>query len=279
MDPVLWILDESIIGRLTFSQRSLPDILRDHGYDFFLAKSDNQLDFEIPDLGHRPVVLYGSHRFVRSVNKTARFGPGALGVNERTQATQYLSHLNIDWFLNRDCEFMTWQMLKNRLPGFFYKYATDTLFIRPNSGFKTFAGQTIKWSTWDHDISSLDQLSSVVPDTLILVANTQELQGEFRFVIADGKVIAGSEYRWDGKLDIRRDWPQECWDLADQVAKHPWQVDIAYTCDVALTNSGPKIVELNGFSCAGLYACDLNLVVKGVSDAALKDWNESYSDA
>ena len=98
-------------------------------------------------------------------------------------------------------------------------------------------------------------------------------------MIADGKVIAGSEYRWDGKLDIRRDWPQECWDLADQVAKHPWQVDIAYTCDVALTNSGPKIVELNGFSCAGLYACDLNLVVKGVSDAALKDWNESYSDA
>lgn len=183
-----------------------------------------------------------------------------------------MSNLPLDWFMNRDGVFMTWAMFKQRRREFFYSWDSDRIFIRPNSGFKTFAGTPIKYGELDDEINSLDQLSSVMDETMIMVAPAQKIQGEFRFVIADGKVIAGSEYRWDGKLDIRRDWTPECEELAQRVASHPWQIDIAYTCDVALLEDSVKLVELNGFSCAGLYACDLDKVVQGVSEAAIREF-------
>lgn len=183
-----------------------------------------------------------------------------------------MSNLPIDWFMNRDGMFMTWAMFKQRRREFFYQWDTDKIFIRPDSGLKTFAGTPLKYGTLDFDIETLDKLSSVMDETLIMVAPSHNIRGEFRFVIADGKVVTGSEYRWDGKLDIRRDWTPECEDLARMVAEHPWQIDIAYTCDVALLEDSVKLVELNGFSCAGLYACDLDKVVRAVSDAAVKEF-------
>jgi hypothetical protein len=185
-----------------------------------------------------------------------------------------MSNLPLEWFLNSGAVFMTWAMFKHRAVDIFEHHNTNGLFIRPNSGFKTFAGQRVLRSELAEHINTLDQISSVMPDTMIMVNPCQDIKGEFRFVIADSKVVAGSEYRWDGKLDVRRDWPHECEELATQVAQHDWQVDTVYTCDVALLNDGKvKIVELNGFSCAGLYACDLDKVVEGVSAAALKEWN------
>lgn len=270
---VTWILDEFILEKLTYSGKGLPDVIREQGHGLFLSARADDGSFPGPEvLPDGPVVLYGSHEFVKRINPDGRYQPGHLGVNERTRSTQYMSNLPLDWFLNRDAKFITWAMFKHRAIEIFDEHQTDLLFIRPDSGYKTFAGQRVQRSLLDDDISTLEQISGVMSDTLIMVNPGIEIQGEFRFVVADKNVIAGSEYRWDGKLDVRRDWPQDCWDLAQQVAQHEWQVDISYTCDVALTSKGPRIVELNGFSCAGLYACDLGKVVDGVSRAAAREW-------
>lgn len=274
MTPITWYLDEPILERLVYHGRSLPDFIRNNGQRFELVRRTDSggFDYRSP-ADNEPVVLFGSHEFVKCLTPGGRFQPGALGVNERTQATQYMSNLPLDWFLNRDGIFMTWSMFKQyRGIAQIADHWPEGLFIRPNSGFKTFAGQRVTAADFDDHVSTLEQTSSVVDDTLILVSRLQPIQGEFRFVIADGEVVAGSEYRWDGKLDVRRDWPEACEDLARQVAEHEWQVDIAYTCDVCLVDDKPYIVELNGFSCAGLYACDLDKVVQGVSAAALKEY-------
>lgn len=274
MAQVTWILDEQILERLTYDRRGLPDTVRDCGYEVVLVGRDSNGSYsELVDRPYECSVLFGSHQFVQRVNPDGRFQPGHLGVNQKTRASQYMSNLPLDWFLNRDGVFMTWAMFKQRARELYYNHDTNLLFVRPDSGFKTFAGQRVMYGTLDHDISTLDQTSGVMDDTMVLVNPGIDIQGEFRFVIADHQVIAGSEYRWDGKLDVRRDWPEECWNLASRVAASDWQVDIAYTCDVALTEEGPKIVELNGFSCAGLYACDLTKVVLGVSKAALREFN------
>lgn len=275
MAPITWILDNQILERLTYGSQTLPDTIRARGHKIIGVERNSDGSYPIVDACHDEcAVLFGSHSFVKAVNADGRFQPGALGVNLRTRASSYMSNLPLDWFLNREGRFMTWAMFKHRAKELFYEHDTNMMFVRPDSGFKTFAGQRIKFGTIEDDISTLDQTSGVMADTLILINPGIEIQSEFRFVIADKQVIAGSEYRWDGKLDVRRDWPQECWDMAQSVAEHDWQVDIAYTCDVALTNLGPRIVELNGFSCAGLYACDLNKVVDGVSAAAFREWAE-----
>ena len=274
MTPVTWILDNQIIPRLTYSSKSLPDVIRGQGMQVIGIEREDSGRYLVPEIDTSSCfVLFGSHQFTKAINPNGRFQPGGLGVNERTRASAYMSNLPLDWFLNREGVFMTWAMFKHRAREMFFEHDTNMLFVRPDSGFKTFAGQRMKYGTIDHDISTLDQTSGVMDETMVLVNCGTEIKGEFRFVIADKQVIAGSEYRWDGVLDVRRDWPQECWDLAQKVAGGDWQVDIAYTCDVALTEEGPRIVELNGFSCAGLYACDLELVVEGVSRAALREWS------
>ena len=270
----VWILDSYILDRLTrYSRRCITDILSDQGYPYkIVERKPNGFYDPIDPISDSPVVLYGSHQFVKAINPDGRFQPGGLGVNDRTAVTAYMSNLPLDWFLNKTGMFLTWSMFKQQAVELFDAYASRTLFIRPNSGFKTFAGQVINLGTLDTDIETLDKLTGVMPETLIMINHTHEIEGEFRFVIADRKVITGSEYRWDGCLDIRIDYPESCFKLAELVAQQEWQVDIVYTCDIALTKNGPKIIELNGFSCAGLYACDLEKVVKGVSDAALKEW-------
>lgn len=272
---ITWIVDSSIAERIVY-HRSIVDEIRNQGMrcvDITFKLGDPPPEIDVQGC----TVLYGSHQFVKVINPAGRFQPGHLGVNDRTKATCYMSNLPYDWFLNRDARFITWAMFKEiGKHGFGIPLVGNGLFIRPDSGYKSFAGQVISEPTWDETIKTLDQLSSVMRETLIMVAPTQSIDGEFRFVIADGKVVAGSEYRWDGKLDIRRDWPPECEELAKQVAEHDWQVDIAYTCDVALTSNGPKVIELNGFSCAGMYACDIEKVVRGVSDAAWKEWSGDY---
>jgi hypothetical protein len=268
---ITWIVDSSIAERLVY-HRSIVDEIRSQGHKCIEVSYKVGEDLPVIE-SHGCTILYGSHQFVKAVNPTGRFQPGHLGVNDRTKMSSYMSNLPLDWFMNKDARFMTWAMFKNYGRAYFENQTEQkSLFIRPDSGFKTFAGQTIKFDEWDESVKTLDQLSSVMPETLILVAPISQIQGEFRFVIADKQVVAGSEYRWDGKLDIRRDWPEECFTLAEKVASQEWQVDIAYTCDVALTDEGPKIVELNGFSCAGLYACDISKVVEGVSRAAYREW-------
>lgn len=274
MTQVKWILDDSrLLERLSTYGPGLVPVLERNGFSHEICtRYDDGTFSPVADHPDQCVVLYGSHQFVRATNPNGRFQPGNLGVNERTRASAYMSNLPLDWFLNRDGVFMTWAMFKHRARELFYQHDTNQLFVRPDSGFKAFAGQTVKYGTIAQDLETLDKLTGVMDDTMILVNTCQNIQGEFRFVIADGRVVAGSEYRWDGKLDIRRDWPEACEELASQVAQHEWQVDIAYTCDVALLEHGVKLVELNGFSCAGLYACDLDKVVQGVSAAALREF-------
>jgi len=134
--------------------------------------------------------------------------------------------------------------------------------------------RTIMFDKWNYTIELLEDVTSVTDETMILISPLKDIIGEFRFVVCDGQVVTGSEYRWDDRLDIRIDYPIECFDLAEKIANHDWQVDDAYIVDVASTIEGPKVIELNSFSCAGLYACDLEKIVKSLSSVSLKTWKE-----
>lgn len=271
---VKWIVDTSILENRV--NGNLVGILREKGYEVFQCAFFKNTPLPVlPDWEEECVVIYGSHQFNRAVQAARKYQPGSLGLVSRTEVNSYMSNLPLEWFLNAQGVMTTWSQFQKRKDFWFTIFPGDRVFVRPNSGFKIFTGTTISREEWDYDITGLDKCSGVMTETPMMVAPAQNIQGEFRFVIADRKVVAGSEYRWDNVLDIRRDWPDECWELAQQVAQHEWQVDIGYTCDVALTPEGAKVVELNSFSCAGLYACDLELVVDGISLAA---WREFVGD-
>jgi hypothetical protein len=278
---VKWLIDRNIIKDTP--SEILPDIIRESGNDVHIMTYDpftKKID-PIPFKKEDCVVVYGTYNFVRALGKG--FTPGAFGVSDQTKCNIYMTYLPHDILLNQDFVMTSWGDFKRRKEFWYKIFDSKEVFIRPNSGAKSFTGTIIPKKDWDHEIRSMDTLTSVDNEQLILVCPPKEILAEYRFVIADNEVIAGSRYSWNDQL-INGDQyrandtyikkqaiPSEAQALAQVVAGLDWQLDTCYTCDVALTVDGPKVVELNSFACAGLYDCDLKAIVTGINKAAIKD--------
>jgi hypothetical protein len=254
--------------------RNMDENFKELGIPYYYAQYIPFADAKDQDYGPfkdgDPVVIYGSINFVKKCPRV--FVPGAYGYTQNRQCNVYMTNIPHDWFLNSDYIMLPWGDLKARWKEVYVDLLKCyEIFIRPMSGDKSFTGQAIFYSDFLFEANSTQQLTSVTDETIVMIAKSkkQEIKGEFRFIIGAGEVIAGSEYRWDGNLDIRRDWPAECEALAKQVAELPWQLDTVYTCDVALMADGvPKIVELNGFASAGWYAADQKKIISRVTEIA-----------
>lgn len=269
---VNWLVDDYMLDR-RHTIGDLKQSIIDAGCNLHTANyvplSDKQ-DYGPDHWKDEPTVMYGTIGYIKRCK--IPFYPGAYGLNQNTDCNFYYPALPQDWMLNRWFVMAPFGVLKLDPERFFNVFPTNALFIRPNSGRKTFAGQVITRENAADELSSSMQITSVTDDTICLIASAREIDAEYRFVIGNKEVIDGSEYRWDRKLDIRHDWSPDAWKLADKMAKHAWQPDVCYTVDVADTPYGPKIIELNGFACAGLYACDKDIVVNRISEIALKDF-------
>lgn len=220
------------------------------------------------------VILYGTHGYLSRCK--IPFTPGAYGLTTNLNCNVYYPNLDCTWLLNKDYIILPFKEVAKNYDRVFNMIGEPAFFMRPVSGFKTFTGLVLTRENIESELSSSMQLTSVQDETYVLLAPTWDIDAEYRFLIGAGEVIDGSEYRWDNKLDIRHDWDPECWKLAEKMAAHPWQPDRVYTCDVAMTEDGPYIVELNSFACAGLYAMDKPLVVERVSQIARNEFEGRY---
>lgn len=272
-NSVKWVIDSYILESRTLVG-NFTKSLEELGIEYHLTKYVPFADFQ--DYGewnpHKtPVILYGTWGWINKC-KTP-FSPGAYGCTYMMDTQHYYPQLPKEWLLNADYFVLPFgELLRSK--ELVFKTFGDDIFLRPMSGGKTFAGLPLNIRDFEAELNSSMQLTSVMSDTYVMIAKANpNITGEYRFVVAKGEVLAGSQYRYNGKLDVRRDYPQEALEMAQRMAKHSFQPDLIYTCDVAtLSDNQPKIVELNSFSCAGLYACDLKNVMKGVSEVAIEEW-------
>lgn len=215
------------------------------------------------------VIFHGSHEFIRSARATNYFKrtcPLAYCREENLRFSTFATYHG-DKLLSDDYIILSYAEMIRR-----FRNEDRDIFVKPNEVTKAFAGRVINFKDFDFEVNSLNQIEKPDPEMLCVIATPRNILGEFRTIIVDGKVVTGSEYRWDDKLDIRIDVDESCWKLAEEIAAHPWQPDRVYVCDVALTPLGPALIELNSFSCAGLYACDTRKIVEAVSRAANKEF-------
>lgn len=265
---VNWIVDTYILESRGFTG-DLEKSIVDSGCNLYSTRyipfADEQ-DYGPEGLEKSPTILYGTHGFVRKCK--IPFIPGAYGLTNNMNCNVYYSNIPGEWMLNSDFIMLPFSLIQSNPKKVFDIIGSNKIFVRPNSGFKTFAGQVWTDENIEFELNSSQQLTSVVGETICLVSPVKKLKGEFRFIIGNGEVIDGSEYRWENVLDIRHDFDYDCLLMAKKMAEHSWQPDTVYSCDVALTDNGPKIIEINSFACCGLYACDKNLVVNRVSEIA-----------
>lgn len=69
-----------------------------------------------------------------------------------------------------------------------------------------------------------------------------------------------------------------CMRVASQIASESFQIDNAYCCDVGIVNGLPKVIELNYFSAAGFYACDVEKLFEAVGKEAERDYLDIMGD-
>lgn len=218
------------------------------------------------------VVAYGSLSFCKNL---PTFVPGSYCTLANYEYSRYAGKLR-GLLVNDDFAILPYISLLQQwdwlLERFGDKY--DHLFLRPNSGYKLFDGGVYHIDYDGLEEWTLNREFAIQDDDLVVIAKPQTISDEWRAVVADGAVVDICYYRKDSRPHYERTENPDVWAIAIKAADR-YQPDSAFTIDVGLTTNGKyKVVEINSFSCAGLYGVDLYKVVEAVSKVAIKDYEE-----
>jgi hypothetical protein len=277
MPAITFIMDARLLEDT--GHQHLPDALRELGHTVHLEvyQDPRALTPAFIDTHDECTVLYGSIEFVEQRMDAGAYSPGAYYSRESYRCTYYLPTLPNELVGNGRGVYLTFSDFVKRREQIYRLFGVSRLFIRPDSGAKVFTGLCITPENAGFELQSLMKLTQVTDETLILVAPAAEISAEYRFYIVEGKVITGSRYMVEGKPDQSPETDPQCRAVAELVAQLPWQIDLAYTCDVGLFDGIAKIVELNAFSTSGLYRCDSVALFTAVAETALQEFDGEVS--
>src|SRR5262249_37910457 len=147
------------------------------------------------------------------------------------------------------------------------------VFLRPVGVRKLFTGRCV-----DRRGVTLALESARDAGGTVLVAVPRPISEGGRLVVVRDHVVAASQYRSEGRLAVQADCPAEVRSFADAIlAEAQWRPDPIYVMDVCQSENQLRLVELNSFSCSGLYRCDPRMVVEAVKDLALEQWQRVHS--
>jgi len=209
------------------------------------------------------------------IQKETNWNPGPWLTAENYECVKYypiLQESGIPLF-NGKCKFYTRKNIEQNINSIIKEYGekeSNRIFIRPSSGLKTFTGMVFQWREpyWSQDWFWVEEGTN--DSDILMVASPvghyDRIVAEWRFIASDKEIISGSQYMKESEKEYSEVWEQEAYELAFETAQ-VFQPDPMYTIDICKTaNDKFYVMELNSFSCAGLYGCDLKPVVERMID-------------
>lgn len=267
---VKWIVHDRMLWGSSYT--NLEQIILNCGYDCYLLKDPSladDFDYNLPKSG--PIIPYATIDVMRRLPKNYI---GSFMDEHTLKYHVYTSLMDIPLtaYLNFDAVCTTYRRFKEEKEYWFQLFNVDKpykymkVFIRPDSGNKTFTGFVADYNSVQYDINHLN--NKVEDHSLVWISSAKHFSDETRFVIVGDKVIDGSRYATQSgnTLIEDKDFPVEFWDFANKVAQAKWKPEQVFTVDICMSKFGPRIVECNSFNCCGLYACDMEKVVTAVSE-------------
>jgi len=270
----LWIT-ESLIP-----QKSLVPTLNQWGIKHMdYARFQDLTPEEVEKLGaENTVIFHGSLEVADKMAKNPHLVPGAFCATDKFLCTSWYPGLR-EYIVNSDYHLTTVKDLVggNGVAKFYGDLYGGKIFVRPDSPLKPFSGRVL--DTSNITLESLDHgyyYDSV--DLDIIVAPVQEVGREWRFVMAylgSHRVLGVSGYDKDRNPISPEEAPLT---FAFEVAPkaQPLVTDLVYVLDIAEVGGELKVMELNPFSGASLYSCDLGKVIPGVTAAATEPAPRSF---
>ena len=227
-----------------------------------------------------PVICYTSLNLARQFQRENHWCPGSYCTFKNFECTTYNTYFN-KYLLNKEYVMLSISELIRQKDMIFNLFGIDdTIFVRPNSGSKPFTGCTVKKEELSLDYFGFGYYHED-RSLLVVISSSKVITDEWRFVICDKKVVSCSHYRINGEYfrdvpDCKQIYPKELFDYASMVALEEWEPDPIYVMDICRSNDEYHLLELNSFSCSGLYNADPEPIIRVASERALKDWEEAH---
>lgn len=229
----------------------------------------NEIVGRVPSEVDACVVFLGTLPLMRQIQLHRQWVPGGWCNVDHLACSTYYPHFR-RYLLNCDHVVVSAiEAIRQRDQLFSERGVDDELFVRPDAVQKTFPGTAVFRDNFADAIAA----ARYDPECRIVVSSPKEIGSEWRLVVVDDKVVAASKYRDHGAIAIEAGCPEEVLAFAGEVLdKTTWRPDRAFIMDVCESSGDLAMVELNSFSCSGLYRCDLAEVIRAASTAAESDW-------
>ena len=218
------------------------------------------------------VVARGSIQFIKRVQRECPWTPGSYATWRNFMCNRYYPHY-YEFLLNQNVRMLPFGLL-DRLKDEIYR-DSGCVFVRPNSGTKTFTGKLVPKSRFDEILGMERRCYEIEPEEIVVIAPAVGIEAEYRFIVAGDEVAAGCTYRLSGQSVDLPTWDPAAEDFLRTVLDSvKWRPDPVFTADVAKTAEGHRLIELNSFSSCGLYLCNPGSVVDAVCAVIEKELAE-----
>lgn len=266
-----WVVDIQPARRLALDGEPIVDVIRALGHEVIETIYDpgsGRFPQELEAVFTAgPVILRGSVGFAAWAHAQWSISPGAFR-SDLLRPSAYLPAYGA-LALNSDAIIATYKEFQARRTEFEERLG-GTLFVKPAEGGKLLSGTLLEpgRSLFDAHYASHRRWSDIPEDFRLLLTRTHTISVEWRFVIAGERAVASSLYKQGSVWESRQGALEGAAELADRLAQHPWRPADVFIADIAATEQGFRLLELNTFGTAGLYECDLAAIVQAVSPYA-----------
>src|SRR3990167_2211495 len=183
---------------------------------------------------------------------------------ENYLCSKYYSHYGGFMFNDRYMMMSLAEIARNK----FFVYGNlgkeALVFIRPDSGEKTFQAQLLDLM----DVDRFVEKNADIKHDLVLVNSPKKIVGEWRFVVTGKEIISFSTYKFQDQITKIPGAPSgavdKCREILNNVSYVPDPVFCIDICESA--DHEYYLLELTSFSSCGLYAMDKNNIVQKVSE-------------
>lgn len=266
MAKLVWVLEAEAFSD---SHAIMSEGVKNSGGDWIPWRDDWLKDGTFPNLAESAVVFHGSLGNAAYIQEYLPWKPGAFCDTRRFLCSSWYPVAK-EWLLHRDWALLSAKELVANPGAIVQAFGSPaSVFVRPDSPLKPFSGRIVPLASLS--LASLDfGFYFNDPELPVIVAPVRNVVREWRYVIVQGRVIAGSAYD-PGQRAALPDSPNgKAWQFAAHIAKNMPPPESVYVLDLCEADNQLHLLEINPFSGADLYACDRPAVVRAVSDLAIQ---------
>jgi ATP-grasp domain, R2K clade family 3 len=215
------------------------------------------------------VIFRGTLTLIRHIHANRRWKPGGWCHFRNLACSTYYAHLG-PFLLNRDYTLLPIAEAIRLAPQLFARHSSGgQVFVRPDSVDKSFTGTLTDLASFGDKFFG----TAFDPESVVVIARPRKLTYEWRLIVGNGRVIAGSQYRDANGPTEKPGCPDEVLRFAETILDSvAWRPAPMFIMDVCDSEDGLRLLELNSFGCSGHYSAGLEKIVASASELAAQAW-------